>query len=394
MAKETTDYYEASLQLHALYKGKLEVSCKVPVKTNDDLSVVYSPGVAEPCMVIAKYPEEARRYTIKANTIAIVSDGSSVLGLGNVGGLAALPAMEGKAMLFKTFGEMDAFPICLDTQDTDEIVGTVASIAPSFGGINLEDIAAPRCFVIEKRLKERLDIPVFHSNQHGVAVVVCAAVINAYKVLGKPLKAVRAVISGAGAAGNATAKMLFSLGVRDIVVCDSKGIIGVPRFSELNEDKLELLEFTNRDGLAGGLAEAMIGRDLFIGLSKPNVLTHEMVRTMAMDPVIFAMSEPEPEITPDKAKAAGASITGTGRADFPNHIKSVLVTPGIFRGALDAEASEITEEMKVAAAYALAGLVTEEELTEDYILPPVFKEGVTAAVSEAVSAAWKEGRIK
>ena len=394
MAKETTDYYEASLQLHALYKGKLEVAGKVPVKTNDDLSVVCSPGVAEPCMLIAKYPEEARRYSIKGNTVAVVSDGSSVFGLGNIGGLASLPAMEGKAMLLKAFGGLDAFPICLDTQDTDEIVATVKRIAPSFGGVNLEDIAAPRCFVVEKRLKEELDIPVFHNDQHGTAVVVSAAAINAFRFLGKPLKEVRAVICGAGAAGNGTAKMLYSLGVRDIVVCDSKGIIGVSRFCEFNEDKLELLEFTNRDSIVGGIEEATKGRDLFVGLSKPGILTQEIAGTMAKDPVIFAMSNPEPEITVDQAKAAGARIIGTARADYPNQLNNVLVSPGIFRGAFDAEASDITEGMKVAAAHALAGLVSEEELSEEYILPPVFKEGVTATVAKAVSAAWREGHRK
>jgi len=387
---ENINYYEESLKLHALHRGKLEVVSKVPLETKYDLSVAYTPGVAEPCMLIAEKPEAARQYTIKSNTVAVVSDGSAVLGLGNIGGLASLPVMEGKAVLFKAFGGVDAFPICLATQDIDEIIETVKRIAPSFGGINLEDISAPRCFEIERRLKSQLDIPVFHDDQHGTAVVVCAGVINAFRLLDKPLSEVRTVISGAGAAGNAVARMLYTLGVRDIVVCDSKGIVSSSRMSEFSEDKLELLEFTNKEGLIGGLTEAVIGRDLFIGVSKPRILTEEMVKTMADSPVIFAMSNPEPEIMPDLAKAAGARIVGTGRSDFPNQINNVLVFPGIFRGALDAEARDITEAMKAAAAYALAGQVLPEELSEDYVLPPAFKEGVASAIAEAVAAAWKE----
>ena len=381
-------YYEASLRLHAQYKGKLEVVSKVPVKTKDDLSIAYTPGVAEPCLLIAQDKANARRYSIKANTVAVVSDGSAVLGLGNIGGLASLPVMEGKAVLFKEFGGVDAFPICLDTQDTEEIIETVKRIAPVFGGINLEDIAAPRCFEIEKRLKAELDIPVFHDDQHGTAVVVGAAVINAFRLLKKKLPLVKVVINGAGAAGNSVAKMLYALGLRDIVVCDSKGIISPSRIPEFGEDKLELLELTNKDGLTGGLEEAVKDRNLFIGVSKPRLLTEEMVRTMAEDAVIFAMANPEPEILPDLAMAAGARVVGTGRSDFKNQINNVLAFPGIFRGALDAEATEITEAMKVAAARALAAQVRESELNEEYILPPAFKEGLAAAVAEAVAAAW------
>jgi malate dehydrogenase (oxaloacetate-decarboxylating) len=339
--------------------------------------------------MIAQDPANARKYSIKANTVAVVSDGSAVLGLGNIGGLASLPVMEGKAVLFKEFGGVDAFPICLDTQDTDEIVETVRRIAPVFGGINLEDISAPRCFEIERRLKEILDIPVFHDDQHGTAVVVSAAVINAYRFLDRPLADVKAVISGAGAAGTAVAKMLLNVGVRDIVVCDSRGIISMDRFSEFGEDKMELLEITNKDNLTGTLIEAVSGRDLFIGVSRPGALNGEMVRTMNADPVIFAMSNPEPEILPEIAKASGARIVGTGRSDFPNQINNVLVFPGIFRGALDAEAQDITENMKVAAAYALAGLVSDEELSEDYVLPPAFRPGVADAIAAAVAAAWE-----
>jgi malate dehydrogenase (oxaloacetate-decarboxylating) len=383
------DYYEESLILHAQHKGKLEITSKVPVKTKDDLATAYTPGVAQPCLMIAQDPANARKYSIKANTVAVVSDGSAVLGLGNIGGLASLPVMEGKAVLFKEFGGVDAFPICLDTQDVDEIVETVQRIAPVFGGINLEDISAPRCFEVERRLKALLDIPVFHDDQHGTAVVVSAAVINAYRLLDRPLAEVKAVISGAGAAGNAVAKMLLNIGLRDIIVCDSHGIISMERFSEFGEDKMELLEITNKDNLTGSLLEAVRGRDLFIGVSKPGLLNGEMVHTMNPDPVIFAMSNPEPEILPEIAKGAGARIVGTGRSDFPNQINNVLVFPGIFRGALDAEAKDITEKMKVAAAYALAGLVRDEDLSEDYVLPPAFQPGVADAIAAAVAAAWE-----
>jgi len=379
-------YYEESLMLHALHKGKLEIVGKVPFKTREDMSIAYKPGVAEPCLLIARDPEDARKYSIKANTIAVVSDGSNVLGLGNIGGLASLPAIEGKALLFKELGGIDAFPICLATQDVDEIVDTVKMIAPTFGGVCLEDIAAPRCSEVEKRLKKVLDIPVF-CEQHGIAAAVCAAVINAARVLKKPLAGVKTVICGAGAAGISTAKMIYAAGVRDIVVCDSGGVISASRFSEFGEDKLELLEFTNRGGLNGTLADAVKGRDVFIGLSKPRLLTEDMVNSMAKDPVIFALSTPEPEIHPIIAKSCGARITGSGRWDFPNQISSALAFPGIFRGALDAGAKEITEKMKLAAAQALAGQVSDRDLGEEYILPYLFEDGLAAAVAKAVAAA-------
>ncbi|MDR0854227.1 MAG: NADP-dependent malic enzyme [Clostridiales Family XIII bacterium] len=384
------DYYAESLKMHEEHKGKLEVTSKVPVKNKDDLSMAYTPGVAQPCTEIAKNPADAYKYTIKANTVAVVSDGSAVLGLGNIGGLASIPVMEGKAVLFKEFGGIDAFPICLDTQDTEEIIETVVRIAPTFGGINLEDISAPRCFEVERRLKEILDIPVFHDDQHGTAVVVSAAVINAFKLLGRPLKDVKVAVSGAGAAGTAVARMLLNLGINDIVICDSKGIISMERFSEFGADKLELLRITNKDNISGSLSDAVRKRDLFIGVSGPGVLTKEDVETMNEDPVIFAMSNPEPEIMPDIAAEAGARVIGTGRSDFPNQINNVLVFPGIFRGALDAGATDITEKMKVAAAYALAGIVKDEELKEDYVLPPAFKDGVAKTIAEAVAAAWEK----
>lgn len=386
------DYYEESLKMHRLHKGKLEVTSKVSVRTKDDLSTAYTPGVARPCIEIEKNPDEAYALTIKANTVAVVTDGSAVLGLGNIGGLAALPVMEGKAVLFKEFGGVDAFPICLSTQDTEEIIETVIRIAPTFGGINLEDISAPRCFEIERRVQEALDIPVFHDDQHGTAVVVSAAVINAFRLLKKPLKKVRAVINGAGAAGTAVVKMLRALGVSDIVACDSKGIIAMDRFSEFGEDKMDLLGMTNKDNLTGSLADAVAGRDLFIGVSAPKVLTEEMVGTMNESAVVFAMANPEPEIMPEAAKAAGAKVVGTGRSDFANQINNVLVFPGIFKGALKARATRVTEEMKVAAAYALAGLVSADELSEDYVIPPAFKKGVADAIADAVAEAWEENK--
>ncbi|MDR0851000.1 MAG: NADP-dependent malic enzyme [Clostridiales Family XIII bacterium] len=387
------DYYKESLHLHRLNNGKLEVVSKVPVETREDLSIAYTPGVAQPCLEIAANPEEAYNLTIKAHTVAVVSDGSAVLGLGNIGGLAAIPVMEGKSVLFKKFAGLDAFPICLDTQDTNEIVETIKRIAPVFGGINLEDISAPRCFEVERRLIEALDIPVFHDDQHGTAVVVTAAVINAFRFLKKPLKQVKAVVNGAGAAGHAVVRMLLSVGITDILICDSQGIISTDRFSQFGEDKLELLEITNKDNVTGTLTDAVAGRDLFIGVSAPKVLTAEMVRTMNEDCVVFAMANPEPEIKPELAKGAGARIVGTGRSDFPNQINNVLVFPGMFKGALNARAKKITEEMKTAAAYALAGLITDNELTEEYVIPSVFKEGACDAVAEAVANAWKQQEL-
>ncbi|MDR2133232.1 MAG: NADP-dependent malic enzyme [Clostridiales Family XIII bacterium] len=383
------NYYEESLKLHEANRGKLEIISKVPLKNKDDLSTAYTPGVAQPCTEIRDDPENAYKYTMKGRTVAVVSDGSAVLGLGNIGGLASLPVMEGKAILFKAFGGVDAVPICLETQDADEIVRIVKNIAPAFGGINLEDISAPRCFKIERRLQELLDIPVFHDDQHGTAIVVSAAAINACKLLGKPLEGVKVVINGAGAAGTAVAKMLLALGVRDIVVCDSKGIISPDRMSELSEDKLELLEVTNKSDMRGGLAEAAAGRDLFIGVSGPRLLTEDMVESMNEDPIIFAMSNPEPEIMPLLAKTAGAAVIGTGRSDFPNQINNVLAFPGVFKGALAARANAITEAMKLAAAHALADVVQPNELNADYILPGAFHEAVADAVADAVARAWR-----
>jgi malate dehydrogenase (oxaloacetate-decarboxylating) len=384
------NYYEESLKLHEANRGKLEIVSKVPLRTKDDLSTAYTPGVAQPCTAIRDDPENAYRYTLKGRTVAIVSDGSAVLGLGNIGGLAAIPVMEGKAILFKAFGGVDAVPICLETQDTDEIVRIVQNIAPVFGGVNLEDISAPRCFEIERRLRGILDIPVFHDDQHGTAIVVSAAVINACKLLGKPLASVKTVINGAGAAGTAVAKMLLALGLRDIVVCDSKGLISADRLSALSEDKIELLEITNKGDIRGGLAEATAGRDLFIGVSGPRLLTEDMVASMNADPIIFAMSNPEPEIMPLLAKTAGAAVVGTGRSDFPNQINNVLAFPGVFKGALAARAKDITEAMKLAAAHALADTVKPNELNADCIIPGAFNEAVADAVAEAVARAWRQ----
>jgi malate dehydrogenase (oxaloacetate-decarboxylating) len=383
------DYYEESLKLHEANRGKMEIVSKVPLRTKDDLSTAYTPGVAQPCIAIRDDPENAYRYTPKGRTVAVVSDGSAVLGLGNIGGLAAIPVMEGKSILFKAFGGVDAVPICLETQDVDEIVHIVKNIAPVFGGINLEDISAPRCFAIERRLQEILDIPVFHDDQHGTAIVVSAAVINACKLTDKPIESVKAVINGAGAAGTAVTKMLLALGMRDIVVCDRKGILSPDRLSALSEDKIELLEITNKGDLRGGLAEATAGRDLFIGVSGPRLLTEDMVASMNERPIIFAMSNPEPEIMPLLAKRAGAAVIGTGRSDFPNQINNVLVFPGVFKGALAARAKAVTEEMKLAAARALADVVKPNELNPDYIIPDAFNGAVADAVADAVARAWR-----
>ncbi|GAB1477015.1 malate dehydrogenase [Bacillota bacterium] len=382
------NYYDKSLDLHRKNKGKMETCSKVPITSKEDLSVLYTPGVAQPCLEIKNNPENAYLYTPKGRTIAVVSDGSAVLGLGNIGGLASIPVMEGKCLLFKEFGGVDAFPVCLDTQDVDEIVKTIKNIAPIFGGINLEDFSAPRCFEIERRLIEEMDIPVFHDDQHGTAIVVSAAVINAYKLLRKPLEAVKAVICGAGAAGNAIAKMLKLLGIGDIVICDSKGIVSKKR-DDLGKDKMELAELTNGEGLEGSLKDAIKGKDLFIGVSGPNVIGYEDVKKMNKNPVVFALSNPEPEIMPYLAYEGGAAVIGTGRSDFPNQINNVLVFPGIFRGALKAKATRITESMKIAAAYALAGTVDEKDLNKEYILPDPLNKIVADAVSKAVIEAWE-----
>lgn len=382
------DYYKESLRLHEEHQGKLAIVSKVPIKNKDDLSTAYTPGVAEPCREIHKDPGQVYKYTSKGNTVAVISDGSAVLGLGNIGAKAAIPVMEGKAVLFKAFADIDAIPICLETQDTEEIIQIAKNIAPTLGGINLEDISAPRCFEIERRLQELVDIPVFHDDQHGTAIVVSAAMINALKLTGKKVDEVKVTVNGAGSAGTAIIKMLLALGVKDLIVCDREGIISKTS-GALNKTMEELAEITNKDGLTGTLADAMRGRDLFVGVSAPKMLNEEMVRSMAKDPILFVMANPEPEIMPELAKAAGARIIGTGRSDFPNQINNVLAFPGIFKGALAVRASRITEEMKVAAAYAIAGIIPDEELREDYIIPSVFHPGVADAVAKAAGEAWK-----
>lgn len=374
---------EKALKMHEQWNGKLETTAKAHVDTREDLAIAYTPGVAEPCKVIAEDPEAAYKYTIKANTVAVVSDGSAVLGLGNIGALAAMPVMEGKAVLFKEFGGVNAVPICLDTQDTEEIIRTVVNIAPAFGGINLEDISAPRCFEIETRLKELLNIPVFHDDQHGTAIVVLAGIINALKVTGKKKEDCRVVINGAGSAGIAIAKLLLTYGFSHIIICDSKGIISRSA-DNLTPVKEEIARVTNPEDLKGTLADALKGADIFVGVSAPGVVTEDMVASMNKDAILFALSNPVPEIMPDLAKAAGAKVVGTGRSDFPNQVNNVVAFPGIFKGALEGRASQITEEMKLAAAEAIAGLVADDELNEDNILPQPFDPRVADTVSQAV----------
>ena len=374
---------EQSLKLHEIWGGKLNVDSKAPLRNSTDLALAYTPGVAEPCRAIAGDPSLAYRYTVKANTVAVVTDGSAVLGLGNIGPLAALPVMEGKAALFREFSGVNAFPICLDTQDTDEIIETVVRIAPAFGGINLEDIAAPRCFEIEERLRNRLSIPVFHDDQHGTAIVVLAGVINALKLTKRNKSECKIVINGAGSAGIAIARLLLSYGFSHITLCDKSGILS-PGGKELNYMQERMLSVTNPEHLRGTLKDALAGADIFIGVSAPGVVTGEMVASMNPDPVIFALANPTPEIMPDEAKAAGAKVIGTGRSDFPNQINNVLVFPGIFKGALECRAADITDGMKLAAACAIADLVGTEELCADYILPSPFDPRVTEAVSGAV----------
>ena len=376
---------EKALLLHEEWGGKLNIAPKCQVKSREDLALAYTPGVAEPCRRIAENREDVYKYTIKSNTVAVVSDGSAVLGLGNIGAEAALPVMEGKAVLFREFGGVNAFPICLDTQDTDEIVETVCRIAPAFGGINLEDISAPRCFEIEKRLKERLDIPVFHDDQHGTAIVVLAGIINALKVVHKEKESCRVVINGAGSAGIAIARLLLRYGFRHLILCDKSGILHKGS-GELNWMQKEMMEVTNLEGKTGTLADALRGSDIFVGVSAPNIVTEEMVASMNPDSIIFAMANPVPEIMPDLAKKAGARVVGTGRSDFPNQVNNVVAFPGIFRGALEGRAPQITEEMKLAAALAIASLVPDEELSEDNIMPEAFDPRVSDTVSAAVTA--------
>ena len=376
---------EQSLALHKEWNGKLSTEAKCNVNSREDLALAYTPGVAEPCKVIAEHPEEVYRYTIKANTVAVVSDGSAVLGLGNIGAAAAMPVMEGKCVLFKEFGGVNAFPICLDTQDTEEIIKTVVNIAPAFGGINLEDISAPRCFEIESRLKELLPIPVFHDDQHGTAIVVLAGIINALKVVGKKKEECRVVVNGAGSAGIAISKLLLNYGFKHLTLCDKVGMLS-KKTEGLNWMQKEMVQVTNLDEKEGSLADALRGADIFIGVSAPNIVSEEMVASMNSDAILFAMANPVPEIMPDLAKKAGARVIGTGRSDFPNQVNNVVAFPGIFRGALEGRASQITEEMKLAAALAIAGLVSDDELSDDNILPQPFDPRVCDAVSAAVKA--------
>ena len=376
---------EQALKLHEEWNGKLTTESKCRVASKEALALAYTPGVAEPCKVIAKDPEAAYKYTIKSNTVAVVSDGSAVLGLGNIGPLAAMPVMEGKAVLFKEFGGVNAFPICLDTQDTEEIIATVKRIAPAFGGINLEDISAPRCFEIEERLKKELDIPVFHDDQHGTAIVVLAGVINALKVTGKKKEDCKVVVNGAGSAGIAITKMLLHYGFPNVMMCDKDGIIHKD-YKNLNWMQQQMCEVTNLSNETGTLADALKGADIFVGVSAPGIVSKEMVASMNKDAILFTMANPVPEIMPDLAKEAGARIVGTGRSDFPNQINNVVAFPGIFKGALEGRATQITEDMKLAAALAIAGLVPDEELNEDNIMPQPFDPRVCEAVSNAVKA--------
>ena len=380
------DIAQESLRLHEQWQGKLETVPKMRIETREDLALAYTPGVAEPCRKIAENPSDAYKYTMKANTVAVVSDGSAVLGLGNIGPAAAMPVMEGKCALFKTFGGVNAVPLCLDTQDVDEIVETVKRLAPSFGGINLEDISAPRCFEIERRLIDELDIPVFHDDQHGTAIVVLSGVINALRLTGKQKESCRVVVNGAGSAGIAIAKLLLNYGFRNLILCDKCGIIN-SRSEGINEAQRAMLATTNLNDEEGALADAMRGADIFVGVSAPGIVSADMVKSMNSDAILFAMANPTPEIFPDVARAAGARVVGTGRSDFPNQINNVVAFPGIFKGALESRAARITKQMKLAAAEALAALVSDDELSEDFIMPEPFDPRAVEAVAAAVAGA-------
>lgn len=383
---------EKSLELHKQFKGKLSVNVKVPVEDSHDLSLVYSPGVAEPCKEIYENPNKVYDYTIKGNLVAVVSDGSAVLGLGNIGGAASMPVMEGKAALFKSFADIDAFPLCLNTNDVEQIIQTVKSLEPTFGGINLEDISAPNCFIIEERLKKEMNIPVFHDDQHGTAIVTVAGLINALKVVGKRLEDTKVIVNGAGAAGIAITKLLLRMGVKDIIMCDTKGAIFKGRKNGMNSMKESIVEYTNKNNIEGPLDEVIIGTDVFVGVSVAEAVTAEMVQSMNKDAIIFAMANPIPEIMPQIARVAGAAVVGTGRSDMPNQVNNVLAFPGIFKGALQVHASEINEEMKLAAVYAIANLITAEELTCEYVIPHAFDKRVVEAVANVVAdAAIKTG---
>ena len=383
------DIAQESLRLHEQWQGKLETVPKMRIETREDLALAYTPGVAEPCRKIAENPSDAYKYTMKANTVAVVSDGSAVLGLGNIGPAAAMPVMEGKCALFKTFGGVNAVPLCLDTQDVDEIVETVKRLAPSFGGINLEDISAPRCFEIERRLIDELDIPVFHDDQHGTAIVVLSGVINALRLTGKQKEACRVVVNGAGSAGIAIAKLLLNYGFRNLILCDKCGIIN-SRSEGINEAQRAMLATTNLNDEEGTLADAMRGADIFVGVSAPGIVSADMVKSMNDDAILFAMANPTPEIFPDVAREAGARVVGTGRSDFPNQINNVVAFPGIFKGALEARATRITKQMKLAAAEALAALVSDDELSEDFIMPEPFDPRAVEVVAAAVAGAVQE----
>ena len=383
------NYSEESLKMHEMYSGKIEVVSKVKIDTRDDLSKAYTPGVAEPCRRIHANAEDVYKYTSKGNLVAVVTDGTAVLGLGDIGPMAGLPVMEGKAILFKEFAGVDAFPICLDTKNVDEIVRTVKLIAPGFGGINLEDIGAPRCFEIEERLKKELDIPVFHDDQHGTAIIVLAGIINALKVVGKNIADVNVVVNGAGAAGTAITKLLLSSGVKKLIACDKPGIL-YRGMANLDDEKKKLAEITNPDNMQGTLADALVGADIFIGVSAPGIVSQDMVRSMNKDSILFAMANPTPEIMPDEAKSAGARVIGTGRSDFPNQVNNVLAFPGIFRGALDVRAREINEEMKLAAAHAIASMIKDEDLNENNIIPNALDKSVAPIIAEAIKKAARE----
>ncbi|ABS34687.1 NAD(P)-dependent malic enzyme [Clostridium botulinum] len=386
------NYFEESLKLHEDNRGKIEIKSKMEVKTRDDLSLAYTPGVAEPCRKIHENEENVYKYTSKGNMVAVVTDGTAVLGLGDIGPKAGLPVMEGKALLFKEFANVDAFPICLDTKDVDEIVKTVKLIAPGFGGINLEDIGAPRCFEIEEKLKKELDIPVFHDDQHGTAIVVLAGVINALKVVNKKIEDVKVVVNGAGAAGTAITKLLLSLGVKNLIVCDKVGIL-YEGIENVDDAKKELSKVTNPENIKGTLADALIGADVFIGVSAPGIVSKDMVETMNKDSIIFAMANPTPEIMPDLAKEAGAKVIGTGRSDFPNQVNNVLAFPGIFKGALDVRAKEINEEMKIAAAYAIASMIKDKDLNEDNVIPYALDRSVADNVAKAIKEAARKSGV-
>lgn len=386
------NYFEESLKLHEDNRGKIEIKSKMKVKTRDDLSLAYTPGVAEPCRKIHENEENVYKYTSKGNMVAVVTDGTAVLGLGDIGPKAGLPVMEGKALLFKEFANVDAFPICLDTKDVDEIVKTVKLIAPGFGGINLEDIGAPRCFEIEEKLKKELDIPVFHDDQHGTAIVVLAGVINALKVVNKKIEDVKVVVNGAGAAGTAITKLLLSLGVKNLIVCDKVGIL-YEGIENVDDAKKELSKVTNPENIKGTLADALIGADVFIGVSAPGIVSKDMVETMNKDSIIFAMANPTPEIMPDLAKEAGAKVIGTGRSDFPNQVNNVLAFPGIFKGALDVRAKEINEEMKIAAAYAIASMIKDKDLNEDNVIPYALDRSVADNVAKAIKEAARKSGV-